>query len=170
MSETSTRLYELGYILAPTVPESEVNSHVESLKKAISAIEGTFKSEGNPEFIDLAYQMEKHIGSRKMKYSQGYFGWIKFESAPEAMESLKKTLDGMEALVRYILVKTSVENTIVFKKPKGEAKREPLMEELESTESLEEEVEDMQEDHEKLPDLADDVETAAPASKEEATT
>jgi len=86
------------------------------------------------------------------------------------MESLKKTLDGMEALVRYILVKTSVENTIVFKKPKGEAKREPLMEELESTESLEEEVEDMQEDHEKLPDLADDVETAAPASKEEATT
>ncbi len=170
MSETITRVYELGYILAPTVPDTEVDSVVGALKEQIARVEGAVRSEGAPEFIDLAYTMEKTIASKKAKYSQGYFGWMKFESSPEAMEALKKALDGMTEVVRYLLIKTSLENEVIFKKPKIEARREAAV-------SLDEEVlvedaaegdDDLKEDHELLPDVANDIEAASAAAPEAA--
>jgi len=156
MSEIITRAYELGYILAPTIPETEVASATDALKAAIGAVEGTIASEGSPEFIDLAYTMEKSIASKKMKYSQGYFGWMKFEATPEAMERLKKALDSQTDLVRYILVKTDLQNMVVFKKPKIEAVRELATGEDDgiAEESIEDE---LKEDHELLPDVASDI-------------
>lgn len=162
MSE-ETRLYELGYLITPTTPEGEVGAQVEVLKGMITKAGGAIHSDGTPEFIDLAYTMEKDVASKKYKYSQGYFGWVKFTLAPEAMEDLKKALDGTLALIRYILVKTSVENTVVFKKPKVEAKREVFMSDEELAEladaaqtegdaSIDESVEE----HEKLPELGDE--------------
>jgi len=170
MTETTTRTYELGYILAPTVPETEVSVAIDGFKSAISALEGTILGEGAPEFIDLAYTMEKSIASKKYKYSQGYFGWIKFDATPEAMEGLKKTLDGIHELVRYILIKTSAENLVVFKKPKIEAIRESAGtdDEIVIDES---EMDELKEDHELLPNVESDVvetptEQAAPESVE----
>ncbi len=170
--EANTRLYELGYLITPTTPEVEVGGEVDTLKAAITKIDGTVTSEGAPEFIDLAYTMEKTVGSKKSKYVQGYFGWIKFDADPASLEALKKVLDGNLALIRYILVKTNVENTVVFKKPKVDAKRDVFMseEELAELESATEEVvEEVKEEHEKLPDLDTDVvaETPAPIEVEE---
>jgi ribosomal protein S6 len=170
--EVNTRLYELGYLITPTTPEVEVGGEVDTLKAAIKKVEGTVTSEGAPEFIDLAYTMEKTVGSKKSKYAQGYFGWIKFDADPASLEALKKVLDGNLALIRYILVKTNVENTVVFKKPKVDAKRDVFMsdEELAELESATEEVvEEVKEEHEKLPDLDTDAvaETPAPIEVEE---
>ncbi len=64
MSEDN-RTYELGYILVPTIPEVEVAEKVTALKAAIEAVQGSVASEGAPEFIDLAYQIEKNIKVRK---------------------------------------------------------------------------------------------------------
>lgn len=156
-TETTTRLYELGYLITPTTNESAVAGVVAGLTGAIAAIGGSVQSEGAPEFIDLAYTMEKDVASKKMKWSQGYFGWIKFEADPAALEGLKKSLDGNTDLIRYILVKTSVENTIVFKKPKVDAKRETALseEEMEALISASEAEAAQGEvaEHEKLPDL-----------------
>jgi ribosomal protein S6 len=159
MSETGMRMYELGYILVPTTPETEVQGLVDALHSTITKAEGTIHSNGSPEFIDLAYTMEKNVASKKMKWNQGYFGWIKFEAAPDALEVIKKALDGNTDLIRYILIKTNVENTVVFKKPKIEAKRELLGdEEVEMIEEDEEVVDDESSlDHEKLPDLESDI-------------
>lgn len=123
MSEKNTRLYEFGFILVPTIVESEVPAKIEALKAVITKAGGEITSEGTPEYIDLAYTMEKTVGSKKTKYSQGYFGFIKFTAAPETLEGLKKAFDSEADLVRYLLVKTSELNTIIFKKPKIEAKR-----------------------------------------------
>lgn len=157
MSDTGTRVYELGYILVPNTPETEVPSHVDTLKKAITDLGGEIHSSGAPEFIDLAYQMEKNIASKKMKWNQGYFGWMKFTVTPDALEALKKVLDANVNIIRHLLIKTDAENSVVFKKPKVEAKRASLEEEvlLEDGEVLEEE--DMKADHEKLPDLEVDI-------------
>jgi ribosomal protein S6 len=160
MSETGTRAYELGYIMVPTIPETEISAKVEELKAVVTNLGGTINSSGAPEFIDLAYVMEKNVASKKMKWSTGYFGWMKFEAAPEALEALKKVLDGNTELIRYILIKTHLENSVVFKKPKVEAKRDTLIEEI----PLDEEVEDIQEDHEKLPDLKGEI---APEGEEQ---
>ncbi len=150
--ETLKRVYELGFIIVPQTPEVEVPKEVDKLKSSLDEIGGTFISEGTPEFIDLAYTMEKNIGSKKFKWSQGYFGFIKFEAAPESLESLKKILDSNKELIRYILIKTSVENTIVFKKPKVEAVRESdsdgeiIIMDDSSSDELENELPDIKED------------------------
>lgn len=161
MSEKTTRLYELGFLLVPTTAEPEVPEKVEALKSAITALEGVVTSESTPEYIDLAYTMEATVGSKTSKYSQGYFGWIKFEVLPEALESLKKTLDGNADLIRYILVKTSAHNTVVFKKPKIEAQRQAavLDEELLVDDTLADDglVDDRSLDHERLPSLEADI-------------
>lgn len=168
MSEEN-RTYELGYILVPTLPETDVETAVATLKSTITTVEGAVLSEGTPEFIDLAYQIEKNVKSKKMKWTQGYFGWIKFTAAPETLEALKKVFDGNLELMRYMLVKTDAENNVVFKKPKVEAKRggEVSFDEGELAEIAadmdNEEAEDTVEQHEKLPDLADDVTPEAPS-------
>jgi ribosomal protein S6 len=171
MSDES-RTYELGYIIVPTVSENDVAEKVAALKSAITAVQGTVGAEGNPEFIDLAYQIEKNVKSKKMKWSQGYFGWIKFDAAPETLEALKKAYDANEDLARYMLIKSSAENTVIFKKPKAEAKRggdtvEDVVFSEEELAAANEDVvepeaqEDIQESHEKLPDLQDDMTTEA---------
>lgn len=167
MSETNTRLYELGFILVPTTPETEVSSKVESLKTLIKGVEGVISSEGAPEYIDLAYTMERSVGSKKYKYSQGYFGWLKFETTPDALLALKKALDADLDIVRYILLKTNTENTIVFKKPKVEAKRDMESSDEEPAEDIEEVEEDIAA-HESLPDLMPDIEIAEEVKEEEA--
>ncbi len=160
MSEQHTRLYELGFILVPTTSEPEVSTVVGTLKGYITALEGSVTTEGTPEFIDLAYTMEKTVGSKKNKYSQGYFGWMKFELSPDALESLKKSLDGEVSLVRYILIKTNAANTVVFKKPKVEAKREAVVleeEVLDDDMADDGIVDDQSLDHERLPSVDEDV-------------
>lgn len=166
MSEINTRLYELGFILVPTTSEVDVPAKVEVLKSLVSKNGGTVTTEGAPEFIDLAYTMEKTVGSKKQKYSQGYFGFLKFETGPENLDPLKKLLDLEENLVRYILLKTSPANTIVFKKPKIEAKRgvEVLDEDL-ADDSLEG-LDDISA-HEALPDLAPDLEISEEVEEKE---
>lgn len=160
ISEKGTRTYELGFNLVPTIPEQEVAAHVDALKAHIEVATGVVGEVGAPEFIDLAYQMEKNVGSKRSKYNQAYFGWIKFEMTPESVEVLKKALDSVNELIRYIIVKASVENTIVFKKPKVEPKRDAvsdLSDEVLADDADDEVAEDAPEVHEMLPDVAADI-------------
>ncbi len=168
MSEAHTRTYEVGFILAPSVADADVLSSVDTLKAVITKAEGTVGAEQAPEFIDLAYTMEKSIASKKMKYSQGYFGWIKFDASPEAVEGIKKVLDGMTDIVRYLITKSNLENAVVFRKPKIEAIRALSEEALDDMEEVIDE--DIKEDHEMLPDVASDIEElAVPVAEEQET-
>lgn len=158
MSET-TRTYEFGYLIVPTVADAQIEATVQNLNTAITGAGATVVATGGtPEFIDLAYTMEKTVASKIYRYNQGYFGWIKFDADPEMIEALKKAFDANAEIIRYLLVKTSAQNTVIFKKPKIEAKRE--------TESaLDEEIiaDDLALDHEKLPDLEGDILDETPA-------
>jgi ribosomal protein S6 len=172
MSE-ETRTYELSYLITPTTPEAEVETVVSALKAEIEKAEGAVIAEGNPDFIDLAYTIEKNVASKKMKWSQGYFGWVKFTAEPEAMAVLKKVYDANTAVMRYMLIKTDAENLVTFKKPKVEARRTDLLT-GEEIEAIEEEVSEdapVLEVHETLPNLeaevAETVASEAAASPEE---
>lgn len=161
MSE-ETRTYELGFILVPTILESDVDQKVAELKAAVTEAGGTVGAEGTTEFIDLAYRIEKNVKSKKMKWNQGYFGWMKFTAAPESQAVLKKVLDGNLELMRYMLVKTDLENLVQFKKPKIEAVRDSNVSiddlDVSSDEIAEEvEAEDKKEVHETLPSVEEDM-------------
>ena len=164
MSEEIKRIYELGYILSPIVTDGEISKELDILKGAVSTTGNKVLAEGIPEFIDLAYTMEKNIASKKMKYNQGYFGWIKFEGDPASMESIKKVLDSNLNLVRYILIKTTIDNSVVFKKPKIEAKRILANNEdlAISDEAVTDEVVDLHNEHENVQETDESVKVENP--------
>lgn len=111
------RVYELGYLLLPTLGEEHVPAEVTALKDIIGKSGGVFVAEDFPRFIELAYRMERTIANRKEKFTHAYFGWTKFEMNPEAADALDKELVRNEKLVRHIMFRTVRENTIASRKP-----------------------------------------------------
>ena len=106
-------VYEVSYILLPTVVTEQVSTEVASLKEAILSLGGTVISDENPILIDLAYLMTKVVGTTRHKCQSGYFGWVKFEMTPEGILGAKKLLDGNDIVLRYLIVKTVRENTLL---------------------------------------------------------
>ncbi len=111
------RVYELGFLLSPAVREEDLDSKVDEIKSVITNAAGTILSEGRPEFIDIAYQMDRTIDNKKVKFDQGYFGWIKFSTTPDTIKSIQELMDKNLLIIRSLLTLTVAENTIISKKP-----------------------------------------------------
>lgn len=111
--ESAGRVYELGFHLLPTVAEADVPVQFSQLKSTIEKQGGTFISESAPKLIKLSYSMSKTIKAEKMHYTNAYFGWIKFTLDPEKLELIEKDIKAFDPMLRYIIVKTVSENTMV---------------------------------------------------------
>lgn len=111
-------VYEVSYLLLPSLAQEQVPAKVESIKQAISSAGGSVISFEDPVLIDLAYSMVKVLQTSRHKADSGYFGWIKFEVAKDAVEAIKKTLDNSEEILRYLIIKTVKENTLLNGKMK----------------------------------------------------
>lgn len=106
-------VYELSYILLPSLAEEQVPARVSSLKDLVTQAGGAVISLEDPVLIDLAYSMTKVTPTSRTKVNSGYFGWIKFELLTEEIEKLKNKLDNNAEVVRYLLIKTVKENTLL---------------------------------------------------------
>ena len=102
------RLYELGYLLAPLIASESTSEEVARIKKILG---DNIQSEGLPTMQRLAYTISKHIGSNRHEFDDAYFGWIKFETTPEQLSSIKNELEKLEMIVRYLLIKTEIIKT-----------------------------------------------------------
>ena len=111
------RVYELGYLIMPTVDEGNLSNERDALVALITKFKGIVISEGQPQLIDLAYDMTKMIDNKKHTYSQAYFGWIKFDITPDVIETLTDEAELGENLIRSIMIKTVRDNTIVSDQP-----------------------------------------------------
>jgi ribosomal protein S6 len=127
-------VYELSYLLLPSFSEAESAQKAGALKETVSSLGGAVISDENPVLIDLAYQMTKVVGTIRHKESRGHFGWVKFEMTPSGIEALKKNLDLDQDILRYLIVKTVRENTLLNgkirlqKEEKGKKDEEVLVE------------------------------------------
>lgn len=110
-------IYEIGYLIIPTVPEDKLAPEVSKLKEILEEVSAEVISDEYPVLISLEYEMTKRIETKNVHFAQGYFGWVKFETTPEHIEKIKKQLDLNKVLLRYILITTVRENTIASKKP-----------------------------------------------------
>ncbi len=110
------RIYEVGYLLAPTIEEGKVAELYTALKDLIGSLNGVVVSDDMPRMIPLAYTMEKVVQNIRSKYDTAYFGWVKFEMEPEKVTELKKKLDLDPTIVRFLLIKTVKENTVAAKR------------------------------------------------------
>lgn len=114
--DLDARVYEVGYLLAPTIPEGEAPVVYNSLKELIASFDGEIISDEMPKMIGLAYAMPKVLQNVRHKFDTAYFGWIKFSMDPEKVLKLKKKLDLDLNFIRFLILKTVKENTIATKR------------------------------------------------------
>jgi len=107
-----SQVYELGYLMLPTISEEELPVEVGKIKSIVDAVAPITISEEYPKMTPLAYSMRKRFEDGYKIFSSGYFGWIKFEGASDSILAIKKELDTQKLVLRYIIIHTTRENTM----------------------------------------------------------
>ena len=114
--DADSRVYELGYLLVPTLTEENVPAAYGNLKELVSSFGGMPIFDEMPKMIPLAYTMSKVISNVRSKWNTAYFGWMKFTMDSDKIPELKKKLDLEQNLIRFLIIKTVKENTIATKR------------------------------------------------------
>ena len=114
--EAEPRVYELGYLLVPTISEENVPASYGNLKELVASFSGTLITDEIPKKVALAYIMQKTLANVRNKFNTAYFGWIKFQMNADKVLELKRKLDLHPDLIRFLILKTVKENTIAAKR------------------------------------------------------
>ncbi len=105
-------VYEIGFHIVPTMGDEGVSAVVESIRKAI---DGSSKkgqggaeiiSEGFPKKITLAYQVERATQGKREKYTESYFGHIKFAMNREGITAFAASVRAMQPILRFLINET----------------------------------------------------------------
>lgn len=116
---TNVRLsvYEIGYLMSPSVAEENLPSKTEELRKIIADVGASVIAEEAPHRQRLAYTVHKKTLSGSYdKYNEAYFGWIKFETGPDKIVAVKNTFENHPSVLRSLIVSTVRENTYLGKR------------------------------------------------------
>lgn len=122
---TDSNIYETSYHLVPTLAEDSVPAEAEKIKALITELGGEIISEAAPELKTLAYSISKTVKAIKSNYSKAYFAWVKFSLAPESVEKVKIALDASETVLRYLIVSTVKESTLLADKEESKRPTKP---------------------------------------------
>lgn len=115
--EGHSAVYEIGYLIASSIPEEKVPEESAALNKIVFGYGSSMIAEEPPRLMPLAYTMSaKTVSGSYSKYNQAYFGWIKFELGSDRIEALKKDFEKHPSLLRMILISTVAENTFLGKR------------------------------------------------------
>ncbi len=114
--DITPKVYEVGYLLLPSLAEENLAQEVALIKAVVEKNNGTFISEDFPKLRNLTYTMSKLIDTKKQKFDKGYFGWVKFEVPATALVAIKATLEANPHVLRFLLINTVKENTLVVPK------------------------------------------------------
>ncbi|MDP2593456.1 MAG: 30S ribosomal protein S6 [bacterium] len=100
------KVYEVGFILTPTVAEDGLGAEVTALKDVLTKHGASIISEEFPKMRPLAYQMRKFLQGRYQNFHTAYFGWVKFETEAQSVIEIKKEFDAKDSILRFLIVKT----------------------------------------------------------------
>lgn len=126
--DANSKVYELGYLLVPTIPGEDVPAVYGNLKELVLSLGGVAISDEMPKMIPLAYAILKVAANVRDKFNTAYFGWSKFTMNSDKILKLKERLDLDPKLIRFLLLKTVKENTIAAKRfVRGEMHKRPMM-------------------------------------------
>ncbi len=112
------RVYEVSYLLLPTLSEEESVQATDALRKIITDQTGLPIMEEAARLMTLAYPMRKVIDNVPKTFTQGYFGWIKFDVTPDRIAAINAAFDAHAAVLRYLSITTVREDTRAQKKPR----------------------------------------------------
>lgn len=161
------KIYEIGYLLSPAVRDEDLAVRLNELKESLTKFGANIFAEGDAEFIDLAYEMAKVIDNKRIRFNQAYFGWLKFELDPSKINEMKEGLDKNINLVRYLLILSTRENTVISKKPLGKILKAGKRETITETDIPAEIVVDTDEiEHQAVPEVPEVIESDVVAEVE----
>lgn len=106
------QVYEIGYLIVPSIPEEKVADEVSSIHSYIEKNGGSIISEDFPRLTDLSYSMSQVIESKKQNYDSAYFGWVKFEMPVSGLTVVEEGLKKSKGILRHLTMKTVRENTM----------------------------------------------------------
>ncbi len=102
----NAQLYELGFHINPTLAEDKADAVFSKIKGVITSNKGEVVKEGALKNIKFAYTIIKKIEGVNERFTNGYFGWVKFNAESPVIEKIKKSMDDNVSVIRYIFVKT----------------------------------------------------------------
>ena len=114
--EGTVTVYEISYLLMPSIALEQVSNKTASLKATLDSSGAKVISSEDPILIDLAYPITKVVGTNRYKVNSGYFGWVKFEASKGEIGTIKKSIDNNDDIIRYLIIKTVKENTLLHGK------------------------------------------------------
>lgn len=109
--EKTVRNYEVGYLIAPTVPAEEAESLAEELADSIADTGGEMMASAAPEMRELAYTMEVTDTTGDREFDNAQFGWMQFELATDELDAVEKIFKREGDVIRHLLIKID-EDTI----------------------------------------------------------
>jgi ribosomal protein S6 len=109
--DAGTIIYEVGFHLVPTISEDGVAAAVEKVRAAIGK-GAEFISEGYPHKISLAYTIERASQGKREKYSEAWFGWIKFAQNKSKTPVLEAALNASPDVLRSLIIETVREDIV----------------------------------------------------------
>ena len=117
MNDDRLAIYEIGYLIASSVPEEKVPAEVEAIKAIITNAGSSVIAEEAPHKQHLAYTIRrKTVAGSYDKYDVAYFGWVKFEVGSDKIEAIKKSIELHPSVLRALLISTVRENTYLGKR------------------------------------------------------
>ncbi len=102
--KNTTQVYEVGFHIVPTVGDEGVSAVVESVRTALGDAE--IISEGFPKKITLAYQVERAATGKREKYTESYFGHIKFAMNRDNITAFTEAVRVMQPILRFLIIET----------------------------------------------------------------
>lgn len=112
-------VYELGFLVLPSIPEDKLSRVTEAIRKAIIK-EGGAEIDAEAPFKEaLAYTMSKTIGASRYVLSDAYLGWIKFEVDRAKVPTIKADIEKIEEVLRFLLIKAPRETVFTFAKARA---------------------------------------------------
>jgi len=99
-------VYEVGFHVVPTTEESSVADVVEGLRAELGLGDAEIITEQFPAKMTLLYTIERAEAGKREKFSESYFGWIKFATERENIAALEASLRGNKNILRYLLIQT----------------------------------------------------------------
>lgn len=97
-------VYEVGFHVVPTVGDEGVMAVVEKVRALLGGAE--IISEQVPQKMTLAYIIERSNVGKREKYSEAYFGFIKFALDREAIPAFEDGLRADRDVLRFLLIET----------------------------------------------------------------
>ncbi len=117
-------VYEASFLITSAVSEDKIADEFAHIKAALEKAGAEFIAEEAPKFMTLAYTMERTVDSKKHKYNDGYFGWVKFELPVALISNIDDFLSKAPNIFRHLIVKTVRENTLYAAKLAADLKEE----------------------------------------------